>query len=81
MFLAFRLWNLMFWAAPIASLAFGWLAFSAGIVARPVPLVLWFAAALYLQVASGPLSAAWAVGLAAQSVLAIYLAVRVKLDA
>ena len=77
----FRIWTLMFWVPPIASAVAGWFALGNGILARPVPLVLWFLTALLLQFASGLFSAAWTVGLVAQSALAIYLSIRLKLDA
>jgi hypothetical protein len=76
-----RIWTLMFWLPPIASAAAGWFALSGGFLARPVPLVLWFLAALLLQVASELFSLAWSVGLLAQSALAIYLSIRLKLEA
>jgi surface polysaccharide O-acyltransferase-like enzyme len=77
----FRTWTLMFWLPLIASVAAGWFALDRGIVARPVPLVLWCLTALLLQSASGLLSVAWTAGLVAQSALAIYLSIRLKLDA
>jgi hypothetical protein len=76
-----RIWTFVFWIPTLASVVAGWLALGSGIVARPVPLVLWFLTALLLQFASGLLSAAWTVGLVAQSGLAIYLSVRLKLQA
>lgn len=76
----FRTWTLMFWVPLIASTATGWLALARGLVARPVPLVLWFLTALLLQLASGPLSVVWTIGLVAQSALAIYLSIRLKLE-
>ena len=77
----FRAWTFMFWFPLVASAATGWIALGSGILARPVPLVLWFVAALLLQFASAPLSVAWSVGLVAQTALAIYLSIRLKLDA
>lgn len=77
----FRIWMLMFWVPPVASAAAGWFALGRGILARPVPLVLWFLTALLLQFASKRFSAAWTVGLVAQSALAISLSIRLKLDA
>ena len=77
----FRTWTLMFWIPLIASAAAGCLALRSGILVRPVPLVLWFLAALLLQFASGLFSVAWTVGLVAQSALAIYLSIRLKLEA
>lgn len=77
----FRIWTLMFWLPVVASAALGWCALGSGILVRPVPLALWFLAALLLQLASEPLSVAWTVGLVAQSALAIYLSIRLKLQA
>lgn len=77
----FDIWKLMFWIPVVASAATGWFALERGILVRPVPLALWFLTALLLQFASEPLSLAWTVGLVAQSALAIYLSVRLKLDA
>ena len=77
----FRTWALMFWVPVIASAATGWLALGSGILARPAPLVLWFLTALLLQFSSGQFSMAWIVGLVAQSALAIYLSIRLKLEA
>lgn len=77
----FRVWLLMFWVPPIASAAAGWVALDRGILARPVPLLLWFLTALLLQFVSGLFSVAWTAGLVAQSALAVYLSLRLKLDA
>jgi len=55
--------------------------FGSCILARPVPLVLWFLAALLLQFVSGPFSMMWTIGLVAQSALAIFLSIRLKLEA
>ena len=77
----FRTWTLMFWVPLIASAATGWFALGRGLLARPVPLVLWFLTALLLQFASEPFSTAWTIGLVAQSALAIYLSIRLKLEA
>ena len=76
-----RIWTFIFWIPLLASVVAGWLALGRGILARPVPLVLWFLTALLLQFASWPLSVAWMVGLVAQSGLAIYLSIRLKLEA
>ena len=77
----FRIWTFMFWIPPIASAAVGCFALGSGILARPVPLVLWFLTALLFQFASGLFTVAWTVGLVAQSALTIYLIIRVKLEA
>lgn len=77
----FHIWTLMFWVPLIASAAFGWRALGSGILTRPAPLVLWCLTALLLQFASGLFSVAWTVGLVAQSALAMYLSIRLKLAA
>jgi hypothetical protein len=77
----FRIWTFMFWLPLIASAATGWIALGSGILARPALLALWFLTALLLQFASGPFSMTWIVGLVAQSALAIYLSIRLKLEA
>ena len=77
----FRTWTLMFWVPSIASAATGWFAVGRGLLPRPAPLVLWFLTALLLQFASRPFSMIWTIGLVAQSALAIYLSVRLKLEA
>ena len=77
----FDIWKLMFWIPVVASAATGCFALASGILARPIPHALWFLTSLLLQFASEPLSIAWTVGLMAQSALAIYLSVRLKLDA
>lgn len=77
----FDIWKLMFWIPAVASAATGWFALKSGILVRPIPLALWFLTSLLLQFASEPLSAAWAVGMVAQSALAIYLSIRLKLGA
>lgn len=77
----FRTWTLMFWVPLVASAAIGWFALGSGILVRPVPPALWFLTALLLQAASEPLSMTWTVGLVAQSALAIYLSIRLKLEA
>lgn len=76
-----RSWSLMFWLPPLVSATAAALAVGSGIVARPLPIVLWFVSALLLQFASRELSVAWSVGLAAQAALAVYLVIRLKLEA
>lgn len=77
----FRTWTLIFWLPLIASAAAGWSALGTGMLTRPVPIALWFVTALLLQFTSGLFSVAWTVGLVAQSALAIYLSIRLKLEA
>ena len=77
----FDIWKLMFWIPVVASAAAGWFSLGTGVLVRPIPPAVWFLAALLLQFASEPFSPAWTVGLVAQSALAIYLIVLLKLDA
>ena len=77
----FDIWKLMFWIPVVASAATGWLVLESGIVVRPIAPALWFLTALLLQVTSAPLSVPWTLGMVAQSALAIYLSVRLKLGA
>ena len=77
----FDIWTLIFWIPAVASAAAGWFALESGILVRPIPAALWFLTALLLQFASEPLSLPWTLGLVAQSALAIYVSVRLKLGA
>lgn len=76
-----RTWTFMFWLPALASAGMAWFALASGILARPLPVVLWCATALLLQFSTNPFSVPWTVGLVAQSGLAIYLSIRLKLDA
>ena len=77
----FQLWTLMFWIPAVASAAMGWCAIERGTVRRPASMMLWFLIACLVQCTSPPLSIAWTAGLVAQSALAVYLSIRLKLDA
>lgn len=77
----FRLWTLLFWMPAVASAAIGWSALALGVRMRPLPPALWFLTAFALQWTSAPLSIPWTAGLVAQVALAIYLSLRLKLDA
>jgi hypothetical protein len=77
----FRTWTLMFWIPVVASASIGAFALGRGLLARPVPLTLWFLTSVLCQFASEPFSLAWTAGLVAQSALAIYLSLRLKLEA
>jgi hypothetical protein len=77
----FDIWKLMFWIPVVASAATGWFALESGVLVRPIPIAVWFLTSLLLQFASEPLSIASTAGLVSQSALAIYLTVRLKLDA
>jgi hypothetical protein len=75
-----QVWTFMFWVPLLASTTSGCLLLGRGMVMRPLPVLVWFAAALLLQSLSGQFSAAWTVGLVAQSALAIYLTIRLKFE-
>jgi len=75
----FRIYLLLFWVPAIASgllLAATW---RTGILERPSRLLVWFLAALVLQVVSGVFSPIWAVALALQSILGVYLLIRINM--
>jgi surface polysaccharide O-acyltransferase-like enzyme len=76
----FQIWMLMFWLPAVASAAMGWFAIERGIIRRPASMTLWCLMACLLQFASPPLSIAWTAGLLAQSALAVYLSMRLKLE-
>ncbi|BCS32408.1 hypothetical protein TBR22_A16220 [Luteitalea sp. TBR-22] len=75
----FDVWMLTFWIPVLASAGTGWFAIESGLV-RSLPIALWFLAALVLQFESAPLSLAWSAGLVGQTVLAIYLSIRLRLE-
>ena len=77
----FRTWTLMFWIPAVVSAVLGVYALGNGTLVRPAPPALWFLASLLLQFTSEPLSIAWTAGLVAQSALAIYVSIRLKLEA
>ena len=70
---------IIFWMPAIASAVMLFAAGRAGLITRTPRLIVWFGIALTLQVVGDTLSPAWAVGLVLQVVLAIYLAVQIKL--
>ena len=75
----FRIYLLIFWIPTIASAFMLLTTWRSGLVARPGRLFIWFIVALTLQFAAGLFSPAWAIGLALQSILAVYLAIQLKL--
>ncbi len=75
-----KVYFMMFWIPTIASAVMLWIARSGGIVRHPTLLLAWFAIAWCLQFFSVTLSPLWAIGLAAQTILAVYLSIRMKLD-
>jgi hypothetical protein len=71
---------LIFWIPPVVSAVSLGIAWSCGILRRPVLLFAWFGLALALQLIAYTLSPAWAIGLVLQVILAVYLTIRLKLD-
>ena len=76
----FSVYLLIFWIPSAASGVMLWLSWSNGILSRPLPVAIWFALALFFQIVGELFSPLWAIGLVCQAVLAIYLAIRIKLD-
>jgi hypothetical protein len=75
-----QIYFLIFWIPAVASAVSLWIAWSAGILRRPILLLAWFGLALFLQLVSYKFSPGWAIGLVLQVVLAVYLGIRRKLD-
>lgn len=72
------IYALLFWLPALASafgLAFAW---TSGILRRPWVPLAWFAVALFLQFQGSAFAHAWTVGLVLQTVLAVYLLVRMR---
>ncbi len=74
-----RLYFLIFWIPAIASAVMLFAVGQTGLITIRPRHFVWFALALLLQIVGQTLSPAWAVGLALQAVLAIYLAIKFKL--
>lgn len=75
----FQIYLLIFWIPAIASLLMLLAARRTGIFARFGAFLLWFLVALALQVVGQVFSPAWTVGLVLQVLLALYIAIRLKL--
>ena len=75
----FQIYLLIFWIPAIVSAIMLWIAWSNDIVRYRGLVLVWFAAALFLQVLAGLFSPVWAVALVLQVALALYLSFRVKL--
>ena len=75
-----RIVFLMFWIPAAASAVNLLISWNVGILRRPVLLLAWFGLALLFQFVGDTFSPGWAIGLALQTILAVYLAVRMKLD-
>lgn len=81
MTLLFETWTLMFWIPALVSAGTGWFALENGLLVRPLPAAVWFITALLLQFTAPLFSAAWAAGMVAQVALAVYVSIRLKLEA
>lgn len=75
-----QIYFLIFWIPAVASAVSLWVAWSSGILQRPVLLLVWFGLGLLLQLLTYKFSPGWAIGLVLQVVLAVYLGIRLKLD-
>ena len=75
-----QIYFLIFWIPAITSALSLWIAWSNGILRRPILLLGWFGFALVLQFAAHKFSPGWAIGLTLQVILALYLGIRMKLD-
>ncbi len=75
-----EIYFLIFWIPAAASTVGIWIAWSCGILRRPILVLAWFGVALLLQLVAYRFSPGWAMGLVLQTVLALYLAIRMKLD-
>ncbi len=75
-----KVYFMIFWIPTIASAVSLWIARSGGAVSHPALLLAWFVLAWLLQFFSVALSPSWAIGLALQTILAVYLSIRLKLD-
>ena len=74
----FEVYFLIFWIPAVASAVSLYIAWSNQLLNRPLLLLGWFVVALLLQIVSLRFSPGWATGLALQTILAIYLGIRVR---
>ena len=70
-----------FWLPGIAAAISLWLAIRSGILAQPVVFVAWFLVGALCQAKGAMFSPLWAAGLVSQVVLAIYLQIKLRVDA
>jgi len=71
--------SILFWLPAVAS-ACSMILLEGGIAAQPKIVPLWFAAALLAQFFCAAYSAGWIAGIVLQTVLALYLTARLKLE-
>ena len=70
---------MLFWLPPIASAVLLFLSHQMGLIQATGKLLLWFLLALLLQFLFPVYSPLWALGLASQSALGVYLAIKLKI--
>lgn len=75
-----EIYFLIFWIPAAASAVSLLIAWTNGILSRPIVIFAWFGLALLLQVVAYRFSPGWAIGLALQAILAVYLGIRIRLD-
>ena len=73
-----QIYFLIFWVPAIASAISLLISLRSGLLNRAGLFVAWFGVALLCQVVGGLFSPLWAIGLVLQTVLAIYLAIKIQ---
>lgn len=71
-------YKLMFWAPAITTAVAGRIAWGNGLLRRPIVVLVGFVVALTMQLTGMLFSPVWAVGLGVQTVLAVYLLIRLR---
>ena len=74
-----QIYFLIFWIPALAAALMLLVASQSGLLSRPGRLLLWFGAALGIQVFSDLFSPLWVVGLVLQVALGIFLAVKLNI--
>ena len=69
----------IFWLPTIASAVMLLIAGNFGFLTNVRTLVVWFGLALFFQIVGDIFSPIWAIGLVLQVVLAVYMAIKIKL--
>ena len=75
-----EIYSLIFWIPAITSVVGLRVAWSSGLLGHPVLLLALIGFSLLLQLGAARFSPAWAIGLTAQVILAVYLGIRLKLE-
>lgn len=71
-------YKLFFWVPAVTTAVAGRIAWGNGLLRRPLVVLVWFVVALTMQLTGTIFSPVWAVGLGAQTILAVYLLIRLK---